>query len=431
MATIELTLSSDYVPNWGLWEGIRELVQNAVDGEREMGYKMTIHRTDGGTVVIHNAGGTLPREALLIGFSTKRNNAELIGKYGEGFKLGLLALVRSGFDVTIRNGRETWIPCLERSEKFNSDVLKFKITQAQNDSDGLKIMVKGVSSQDWETFQARFLFLAPTTNTVETQYGTILRNPQDRGKVYVKGIYVQHNDQLGAGYNFSDADLDRDRRMVDSYDLRYKASMIWRDAISSDPTLIDSMFDLLLDSSIDLKNIGDYIHGESVDKLLACFTAKYGDGALPVENYSQAQELAHFGGRGIVVPQKLVNALANKLGNFDKIKDGLSNTAFTLVSPCDLSTVERKNLENAVAALTLVESSFDPSTLNVACFIDTNKRGLHIEGKLYLSKGILASQAETVMVLIHEYCHKYGKDGERSFTDGCAELASRIIASLV
>ena len=33
MATIRLGIHKDYVPNWGVWEGVRDLAQNALDAE--------------------------------------------------------------------------------------------------------------------------------------------------------------------------------------------------------------------------------------------------------------------------------------------------------------------------------------------------------------------------------------------------------------
>jgi hypothetical protein len=433
MATIELTLSKDYVPNWGLWEGIRELVQNAIDGEKEMGFKMSIHYTAGGTVVIHNEGGVLPREALLIGYSTKRGNSELIGKYGEGFKLGLLALVREGYDVTIRNGKETWIPCLERSEKFNSDVLKFKITTANNDADGLKIMVKGVSPENWESFKSKFLFLSPSKDILKTCYGDILTHADDRGKVYVKGIYIQRNDQLAYGYNFTDADIDRDRRLIDSYDMLDRTGSCWSQAFSQNESLQEKVFDMLLDSSADLKHFYYRAGSETMQKLAEMFKNKYGDDAIPVLNFAQATEIAHFGARGIVVQEKMVKMLTDAFGSYEKIKEKLSNSAYTMVSPSDLDNIEQQHLTKALRAISIAEPSFDLRKLNVVEFKDGKKLGLRVQdsGEMLLSKSILSDLSKTIEVLIHEYCHSHGPDGDKAFADACANCAARIIAALL
>jgi len=63
-----------------------------------------------GVLRIENEGAHLSREALLFGTTSKMGRADLIGKFGEGLKLGVLALVRAGRPVTIRSGSEVWNP---------------------------------------------------------------------------------------------------------------------------------------------------------------------------------------------------------------------------------------------------------------------------------------------------------------------------------
>ena len=103
---IELTIKTDYLPGWGTYEGVRELVQNGRDAETELNAPFSVqHR--GNTLCLSNTGARMPREALLMGHTTKRGNNELIGKFGEGLKLGVLALVRAGHTVVIENRDET------------------------------------------------------------------------------------------------------------------------------------------------------------------------------------------------------------------------------------------------------------------------------------------------------------------------------------
>ena len=114
---IELTIKVDYLPNWGVYEGIRELLQNGKDAETEYNAPLTVrYRKDSNTVGIENDGCPLPYEALLLGHTSKVGRPDLIGKFGEGLKLGILALVRTGLPVKIRSGGEVWVPSIQRSE---------------------------------------------------------------------------------------------------------------------------------------------------------------------------------------------------------------------------------------------------------------------------------------------------------------------------
>ncbi len=90
MAKIQLSIKTDYLPNWGLWEGIRELIQNGRDAEIEMDAPMSVdYKFDRQTLVIKNSGAALTQEALLLGHTTKVGRSDTIGKFGEGLKLGV------------------------------------------------------------------------------------------------------------------------------------------------------------------------------------------------------------------------------------------------------------------------------------------------------------------------------------------------------
>ncbi|RMX55759.1 hypothetical protein pdam_00015518, partial [Pocillopora damicornis] len=63
------------------------------------------------------------RKVLLLGFSKKASNKEVIGQFGEGLKVGALALVREGRVVTMKTGKERWRFGLSHDETFDEEVL--------------------------------------------------------------------------------------------------------------------------------------------------------------------------------------------------------------------------------------------------------------------------------------------------------------------
>jgi hypothetical protein len=132
MARIELTLTADYVPTWGLWEGVREFIQNAIDAQEHEGRRMHIeHRPRTNVLSIVSEGVVLNRSVLLIGMSTKRGKQQR-GQHGEGFDVGALALVRAGHELNIWSGDEKWSPYLEPSETFDGErVLTFQTRKQQ------------------------------------------------------------------------------------------------------------------------------------------------------------------------------------------------------------------------------------------------------------------------------------------------------------
>lgn len=128
--TLELTFNARYISaksterkgGWGVWEGVREFLQNAKDAE-DIGHEMWVTYTGGGKKAggklhVVNKGVAFGREALVLGGTTKDADPRQRGQFGEGFKLASAVLVDHGCPVTIENGNEIWVPRLGTSERF-------------------------------------------------------------------------------------------------------------------------------------------------------------------------------------------------------------------------------------------------------------------------------------------------------------------------
>ena len=127
MKSYELPLSPNYVCNWGVKEAIRELLQNAIDGEH-CGHKKSIRYNEEERVLyIINEDTKLPKSSLVLGCSSKDSIDGMIGKFGEGYKLALIVLLRKGFKIDIINADEEWKPRFANSEKFDTQVLTIDI----------------------------------------------------------------------------------------------------------------------------------------------------------------------------------------------------------------------------------------------------------------------------------------------------------------
>lgn len=93
---VQYPISPNYVKSWGVKEAIRELIQNAMDSDKDF----TITQEDG-TICIQNHGA-FSLNALLLGNSEKADGA--IGCHGEGMKLAMLILAREGIAHCIYSG---------------------------------------------------------------------------------------------------------------------------------------------------------------------------------------------------------------------------------------------------------------------------------------------------------------------------------------
>ena len=225
---IELSLSRNYVCNWGLWEAVREILQNGQDSEKD-GHPLHIdYREADECLVISNDDVTLDISSLVLGNGTKQDNEEAIGKYGEGYKLALLVLLRLNKHVKIYTGNEMWVPKFINSKTFGTEVLAIerKTIEGTPDEERVTFVIDDITIDEFRKLRLYGIRIAKDTGgyigkTVDCEYGTILLDDKYKGRFYVEGLYVQKDDNFKYGYSFKNevVNLDRDRKAINYYDL--------------------------------------------------------------------------------------------------------------------------------------------------------------------------------------------------------------------
>lgn len=110
--------TSTWRQDWGEWEAIRDIVQNALD-EAE-GYLWGYD--DQGLWIIDKGRGVAVADFLLGPPKLKPDWAR--GKFGEGMKIGTLALLRKGYSVHVRTvRRELWVIFVEQKVNGKAETL--------------------------------------------------------------------------------------------------------------------------------------------------------------------------------------------------------------------------------------------------------------------------------------------------------------------
>lgn len=236
--TISLSLTEDYAPQWGVWEGVRELVQNWHDGCLHGGAPVQWVRDDANTfhalrsgdvvgsltfspaeeqLVLVNRDVGLARRVLLLGSSHKADSAA-IGQFGEGMKVGTLALLREGRQVDMCTRDEHWHWCRRVDAAFGVRVLTVEVQPRasvesslgsalllEDDDDDKQqgqlperrqrlgkalgeadtsTMISPVSACEWKQFSERFLFLTPPTDSFASpELGQLLLDPRHTGQL--------------------------------------------------------------------------------------------------------------------------------------------------------------------------------------------------------------------------------------------------------
>jgi hypothetical protein len=430
---IETTLKHDAYADWNAYSGLRDLLSNARDAQVQLGAAMDVrYRKDTSTLVIENEGTTLSREAILLGHTTKTGRGDLIGRFGEGMKAGILALVRADAGIKIRTGSEVWVPKIERSERFESKVLVFYVHTGREFKNRIQFEIEGIGQESYDLLDQNFLWLAKIKDKerVETSEGTLLLDERFKGRMFVKGVFVKRNES-NFGYDLPSAQIDRDRKMLDEFDLKYRTQSIWSEALKTRPDLIGSFLDALHARTEDLLGLtqytAPYLPQNVKEAARKDFEQRYGDDALPVATLAQSAEVEHLGKRGIVCHDSLRFVLEQTFGNVEDNKRKLANEVVRTYGWHELHIRERESLQQAVSLI----GEITLKDIDVVDFRDPLIRGMEGSGRIQIAYKMLASRADTLRVLVHEAAHKAGGgDGEKSHVANVERIWSGIVERL-
>ena len=321
----ELSISTEYVPDWGLVEALRELFQNALDNEtmnpeNKMGWQ---YNKRSGEVKITNKTSKLSVESLLLGSGTKHNRTDTIGKHGEGYKIAFMVLLRNNKTIRVDNygANEIWDVRLVKSRKYKGQLVptvfinKEPVWKKKPSSD-LTITIGGITEEECKELEVKNLHLRGEEVRAfdTTEKGRILLDEAEHGNIYVEGLFVTNISGLQYGYDFSPKaiSLDRDRKLVDSFNVKWSASELWCRAAEQDDKAMEMAVELVNDSAPDtayLSNMSYYGKG-LFNGVAKKFYEDNGKDAVPVTSNLEyeAVEKAEMG-KPIIVTSEIAQIL--------------------------------------------------------------------------------------------------------------------------
>lgn len=441
MSKFELSLSTDYVPSWGVYEGVREIIQNALDSQED-GFPMRIiPPTDTNpTLTILNDGACLDRSVWLMGVTSK-GSGDRRGCHGEGLKVGALALARAGRRISLVNGSEGWRVSLEFSRVFSDrQVLTVYTRKLAADSGGFGAKIQ-LSPGEWAEYKRAFLDLDSGISRLATKETELLLDENQRGRLYVKGILVEERSGLAFGYNFLSVSTDRDRRMIGSFDFDWYISRCWIEALEQGGVGPDEMLEFLHGDTADARGFNSVHVPQSAHEAVArSWHAAYGDGIIPVQIEAQLNEAEHIGRVGRVAPGPVYAFFSGyEPLSLDLLKQSSRARVLREHRSNDLSDQELNHLASAITVIEPQLKSLGIDSihhrLHVVDFSNPDVLGLHIasEGRtgIYIGRSVLAdSLRKTIQVLVHEIAHDRGGDGSASHERTEGALFSAIVADL-
>ena len=244
MAKYELSLVKSYVQEWTAEDAIREIIQNAIDeSNRVEDNAMSVEYDPGEkTLIISNKKSVLTHDTLLLGNTSKATDDNMIGKFGEGYKLGILVLTRENHPVVIQNYglKETWKARFVNSRRWKDEVLTIFTDKSQiwnkPPHNNLSFVISNVDQGMYDEVVKKTLFLKDVytgeyieDNYAKTSYGNILFEESEKGRVYVNGLFVTTLEDLRYGYDIKTKyiEIGRDRNLIDSYEITKYTTLMW------------------------------------------------------------------------------------------------------------------------------------------------------------------------------------------------------------
>lgn len=402
---VETTISKNYVHNWGIKEGVRELIQNALDAN-DLGYKMDItYSRRNKSLIIANRGISIPRSSLLLGSTTKLTDENQRGKNGEGYKIGSLALVRGGKKVKILNGKEQWDCIIDKSESFESDVLKFEIKDLIFSAKDIKFIVEGITPEEWNSISKMFLSIdiPQQKSFINTPQGTILFESKYKGKIFCGGIYIDSHKDLEYGYDFkvSVLSLNRDRNMANSFDVEWNTSKMWSFVTMNIKGKINDTHEMLKRGVPDvkyLKECSDYtVSGKMVEKFLD--ENKELRKPYPVSSEEEARRVRSIGYTPVFSSSSYVSTLRDSMGDIDKLERTVSSeyAIFHSITPIDDA-----NLKWVFEVMFKIDPKFK-FEITLANFEVTSTRALSKQNNLILNSNLLKYKYDILFEAINHY----------------------------
>ena len=327
MRRYELGMALTYAKDWGIRDAIREFFQNALDEEKENPNNKMFweYNKETGTLTIANKHSKLSPASLLMGNTSKEGRNELIGEHGEGYKVATIVLLRNGKTVKIYNNteNEVWTSRVVKSRRYGVNIGCFDITKDFfNKKYDLVIVIEGISEAEWQETVSASLFLQEDIGEVKESVtgAKILLDDRFSGKIFVEGLYVCEKSFLDWGYNLpaNMVKLDRDRGLVDSFDLQWTLGKVIAGVNDAD----------FIAENLDRTDL-EYVHygfkdGEDVkdqvsDKVYENFTKEYGEDAVPASTTEEFNLLSRAGKNAVMVVNRVKSIIEFRERSYEKM----------------------------------------------------------------------------------------------------------------
>ena len=263
MELLELNLDPEGVPDWVVWHGVREKIQNWADNPEESSWTF-----EGGVLTLTNANTKVSRSMFLQGHSGKRDNSDSIGRHGDGVKSAMVCLLREGKDIKYFNDDIMWTPVLHYSDTYEKEVVCVEEEILEEGGDGcFSVVISGITDSEFEEIKDNYLGFQEDYDIIyQGEKGGIVSGAVNEGRIYCNGLFVCHFGNMDYGYNFKPRylQLDRDRQTVRSFDVKWMTKDLMSGMIRQSKDIVPD----IVDNIVNKKGDTEYMEHTSVPEVL-------------------------------------------------------------------------------------------------------------------------------------------------------------------
>ena len=274
-----MNLDESYVPSWSEWECARELICNAMDADAH--YHLRIYSDQKG-LELHTTTTPTIEELLIIGASTSRSDEQKVGQFGEGFKMAALVATRL-------NGR--------LFVQLPSGQLSFELVRLPNHPTRVLQAVFDKRKKSSQEGCHTTLMLPTEIPNLKLRFCdsslVMLTKPQSDINIFVKGVYITtFPDASLWDWNLNNLDLNRDRSVVDPYNVRF--AVAWLLANNPEVTVEQILKIMTFPRSYECRSIETLYHNPYANssKFQEAFTKLFGEKAVLASYNAQTNQAA-------------------------------------------------------------------------------------------------------------------------------------------
>lgn len=441
---------------WGEWEAIRDIVQNALDETEAYSWGV-----DAQGLWIRDTGKGIAVANFLLGPPVLKS-AYARGRFGEGMKIAALALLRKGYRVKVETaGREVWLLFLRVKLDSMADQLA-ALWRPNGHAGGTVFHIIGYFGDDFADRFAvniprdRILHQGPSPLTQPVQrFNQLIASPP--GRIYARDIYMR-DIKSPFSYNLWGFDLAPDRHGARSEsDLWTDVGRLWATVTRVD--LLERFLGVVKEPAVEEADegrfigMGNYDMGqepvskknywhlikENQDAWREAWRRKMGENVVLRTDSRWDATVQHLGYESASVGYGVASALGQAIWrDVDLVKASQERLRDVEIIP-DESLPPRQLGHLRLAQAIAASFKWPPIAAVHAAIIPPASDRMRTAGlystkleEIYIAADQLPNASATVDTVIHEIAHHTSRaeDGDPAHNAAMTQVASHVVRRL-